>query len=651
MPTVLWNDRTTPLAVNSANAAFSSGLDLAWDFTDRDVNHKDGVPWKFVGATSPNETKTGTHNLTTLAGVPCRVPVGAAAANYDYTNATNYGLQTGSGDFTLVITRCTPASLPAASGSVEDRISGSAGTAISLITQEDAGNGWYLTCTGSTTVPLGTQQTAQFFGVNTMFHVWVRRTAGVVRILTQNATAQTDAVVRRSDATATTDMDATWAARLLLNFGSNVTCGLVGVQHWNRAMSDADINAIGKDIFNTQANTISAADTTAPILSSPTGTKTGSTTASGTVSTDEAAGTLYRLASTNATETAATIKAANLTSAVTATGVQNVTFSGLAPNTLYYAHYVQDDAASTVNTSGVVNSAGFTTDPLPAAVLSSAAGTATGTTTATATVSTTIGSGTLYYMVSANTTETASTIKASGASQAVSASGTQSVSFTGLTAATQYYTHFVQVANAQDSNVANGSGFMTASVAAPVLSAPSASAIGTTTATANVTTTVGSGTLYAYASANSTETAATVKASGTQKTVTATGAQTVSLSGLTPGTQYYLHFVHTASSVDSGVSNSASFTTSAVTVTFTPTLPLKRAASGALRTAVSVRVSVLNPTTDVPIVTVASITTHATTAVPPAFSVAGPVAGTSYPIKMTNTADSTDYALFNLTPA
>ncbi len=101
------------------------------------------------------------------------------------------------------------------------------------------------------------------------------------------------------------------------------------------------------------------ADTTAPVLSSPTGTKTGSTTASGTVSTDEGNGTLYFIATINATETAATIKAGS-SQAVSATGIQNVSFTGLTASTTYYAHYVQDDAAT--NTSNVVNSASFTTD-------------------------------------------------------------------------------------------------------------------------------------------------------------------------------------------------------------------------------------------------------------------------------------------------
>lgn len=101
-----------------------------------------------------------------------------------------------------------------------------------------------------------------------------------------------------------------------------------------------------------------AADTTAPTLTSPTGTQTGSTTASGTVTTDEANGTLYYLASTNSTETAATVKAAS-SQTVTATGSQSVNFTGLTASTTYYAHYVHRDAAG--NDSTVANSASFTT--------------------------------------------------------------------------------------------------------------------------------------------------------------------------------------------------------------------------------------------------------------------------------------------------
>jgi len=99
-------------------------------------------------------------------------------------------------------------------------------------------------------------------------------------------------------------------------------------------------------------------DATAPILSNPTGVATGNTTATGTVDTDEA-GTLFFFASTNSSESAATIKASG-ESQVATTGTQNVSFSGLLAGTEHFAHYVEDDDAN--NESNVVSSAAFETD-------------------------------------------------------------------------------------------------------------------------------------------------------------------------------------------------------------------------------------------------------------------------------------------------
>lgn len=101
-------------------------------------------------------------------------------------------------------------------------------------------------------------------------------------------------------------------------------------------------------------------DTTPPTLSSPVGTTTGATTASWSVSTNEANGTLYRLASTNASETAATVKASGGTATVTATGTQSGSVSGLTAATTYFMHFVHRDAAG--NDSTVATSASFTTN-------------------------------------------------------------------------------------------------------------------------------------------------------------------------------------------------------------------------------------------------------------------------------------------------
>ena len=105
---------------------------------------------------------------------------------------------------------------------------------------------------------------------------------------------------------------------------------------------------------------LTASDTTPPVLSLPTGVATGDTTATGAVSTDEGNGTLYYWFTENASETASAIVASGASQAVSGTGVQNVSVTGLTALTTYYAHYVHDDAA--LNRSNVVSSVGFDTD-------------------------------------------------------------------------------------------------------------------------------------------------------------------------------------------------------------------------------------------------------------------------------------------------
>ena len=112
---------------------------------------------------------------------------------------------------------------------------------------------------------------------------------------------------------------------------------------------------VSSPAFTTQA----APDTTAPILSTPTSSVIDSVSGSGTVITNESGGTLYFYFTENATETAASIKASGNSQPVSAAGVQNVSRTGIDPETTYYIHYVQDDASS--NESNVVSSASFTT--------------------------------------------------------------------------------------------------------------------------------------------------------------------------------------------------------------------------------------------------------------------------------------------------
>ena len=116
--------------------------------------------------------------------------------------------------------------------------------------------------------------------------------------------------------------------------------------------------------------TSAAGDVTPPTLTSPTGAATGSTTANGGATTNEANGTIYVVASTSATApSAAQVKAgqmhtgaaaaASANAAVSSTGAKSVNFTGLTPSTTYYAHTMHEDASG--NQSSVVSSASFTT--------------------------------------------------------------------------------------------------------------------------------------------------------------------------------------------------------------------------------------------------------------------------------------------------
>jgi len=111
-------------------------------------------------------------------------------------------------------------------------------------------------------------------------------------------------------------------------------------------------------------------DVTAPVLSAPIALPLGDTTGYLAVITNEANGTLYWVLTTSATPpSAAQVKAgqnntgaaaaASGNQAVTTTGYQLITATGLTSNTAYYAYFMQEDAVG--NQSNVSASSTFTT--------------------------------------------------------------------------------------------------------------------------------------------------------------------------------------------------------------------------------------------------------------------------------------------------
>jgi hypothetical protein len=127
----------------------------------------------------------------------------------------------------------------------------------------------------------------------------------------------------------------------------------------------ASTNTTGYHYDNFLAETLGGGDTTAPVLSSPTGTATGSTTATVGATTDEGNGTLYAFVSTSATPPSATDLKAGTGAvwadsvAVSSTGAKTLNATGLTASTGYYAHLIHTDAAA--NDSNIVTSAQFTT--------------------------------------------------------------------------------------------------------------------------------------------------------------------------------------------------------------------------------------------------------------------------------------------------
>ncbi len=125
-----------------------------------------------------------------------------------------------------------------------------------------------------------------------------------------------------------------------------------------------DLTATGTAVTTHPAG-FSDSDTTAPVLSSPTGTATGSTTATIGATTDEGNGTLYGYVSTSATPPSGTDLKAGTgavwsgSASVSSTGAKTLSATGLTASTAYYAHLLHTDAAT--NDSNIVTSAQFTT--------------------------------------------------------------------------------------------------------------------------------------------------------------------------------------------------------------------------------------------------------------------------------------------------
>lgn len=304
----------------------------------------------------------------------------------------------------------------------------------------------------------------------------------------------------------------------------------------------------------------------------------------------------------------------------------------------------------------VLPGSGDTTPP----TLTSPSGTG-GTAVCSGSVSTNEGNGTLYTVATASATApTAAQVKlgqdhtGSAAlrvvSQAVSASGTQTIASGAVSAGTRYLHFMHEDAATNQSTVASSASFTVTAggdTTAPVLTSPVGTATGATTATAGATTDEGNGTLYAVVTASATQpSVAQIKAgqndagtaaawSGTLA-ISSTGAKTLGATGLTAAATYYAHLVHTdAAGNNSNRVSSSSFTTTAV-----PGFDLSSAAyafkdnTGALVASTALTFTVHNNTTGALVAQITGYSTNASGIVTSKVTNASLVAATTYSINV-----------------
>ncbi len=209
----------------------------------------------------------------------------------------------------------------------------------------------------------------------------------------------------------------------------------------------------------------------APVLTLMSATQTGQTTASLSVTTDHTGGTLYTVVSTSATPPTATqIKAGQDQSGSAApyagsnaspvSGSNAFSATGLTANTTYYAYFLHHDSFGLDST--VYASSSTTTLPNPATLSLPTLVDVSGT-VMTAGATSNLASGTLYFVVTTNSsTPTAAQIiaghdqgggAAAFAGSVSAASGVNTISATGLTASTAYYSFAAQSSTGGSSNV------------------------------------------------------------------------------------------------------------------------------------------------------------------------------------------------------
>lgn len=218
--------------------------------------------------------------------------------------------------------------------------------------------------------PAGTEIKVQFHNGTGSVNGWIVRQRGSKRFLCSDGTdtalctlvpkasgdllAGEMSITVKDDAEAVHQVTKISANRVTLETGDTMAWS------WSDSLLDGyvEMEEGGSDDSFTDSDDFESdtTDTTGPVLTSLVAAAGAAGEIDATVSTNEANGTLYYVATVNATENAATIKAGS-SQAVTASGEQVISVTGLVAGN-YYLHVIQTDAAT--NDSNILSSTQIT---------------------------------------------------------------------------------------------------------------------------------------------------------------------------------------------------------------------------------------------------------------------------------------------------